>query len=129
MLKAVGVKSLDELIDKTVPAGIRLKSPLKLSEPMTEHEYLAHAQAIASLNKVYKSYIGQGYYGTLTPPVILRNIFENPGWYTAYTPYQAEISQGRLEALLNYQTMIMDLTKWKLPMRRCLMKELLPLKQ
>ncbi|MBK9190800.1 MAG: aminomethyl-transferring glycine dehydrogenase [Crocinitomicaceae bacterium] len=114
MLKAVGVKSLDELIDKTVPAGIRLKSPLKLSEPMTEHEYLAHAQAIASLNKVYKSYIGQGYYGTLTPPVILRNIFENPGWYTAYTPYQAEISQGRLEALLNYQTMIMDLTKMEI---------------
>jgi glycine dehydrogenase len=114
MLKAVGVKSLDELIDKTVPAGIRLKSPLNLADPMTEHEYLAHAQSIASLNKVYKSYIGQGYYGTLTPPVILRNIFENPGWYTAYTPYQAEISQGRLEALLNFQTMVMDLTKMEI---------------
>ncbi|MBI3136606.1 MAG: aminomethyl-transferring glycine dehydrogenase [Bacteroidetes bacterium] len=114
MLKAVGVNTIDELIDKTVPAGIRLKAPLKLSEPMTEHEYLAHARDLASQNKVYKSYIGQGYYGTLVPPVILRNVFENPGWYTAYTPYQAEISQGRLEALLNYQTLILDLTKMEI---------------
>jgi glycine dehydrogenase len=114
MLKAVGVATMDELIDKTVPSAIRLKSPLKLSETMGEHEYLEHAKELASKNKVNKSYIGQGYYGTLVPPVILRNVFENPGWYTAYTPYQAEISQGRLEALLNYQTMILDLTKMEI---------------
>lgn len=114
MLKAIGVNSVDELIDKTVPAGIRLKAPLKLSEPMSEHQYLDHIKQIGSKNKLFKTYIGQGYYGALTPPVILRNIFENPGWYTAYTPYQAEISQGRLEALLNFQTMILDLTKMEI---------------
>lgn len=114
MLKEVGVSTIDELIEKTVPAVIRLKQPLKLSAPMSEHEYLAHAKSLAAQNKVYKSYIGQGYYNTLVPPVILRNVFENPGWYTAYTPYQAEISQGRLEALLNYQTMILDLTKMEI---------------
>lgn len=114
MLSAVGVNSIDELIDKTVPANIRLKSPLKLSEPLNEHEYLAHIKELGAQNKVYKNYIGQGYYGSFVPPVILRNIFENPGWYTAYTPYQAEISQGRLEALLNFQTMILDLTKMEI---------------
>lgn len=114
MLKAVGVSSIDELIDKTVPAGIRLKAPLKIADAMTEHEYLAHVKTLADKNQVFKSYIGQGYFGTLVPPVILRNIFENPGWYTAYTPYQAEISQGRLEALLNYQTMVLDLTKMEI---------------
>ncbi|MBK7131087.1 MAG: aminomethyl-transferring glycine dehydrogenase [Crocinitomicaceae bacterium] len=114
MLKAIGVNSLDELIDKTVPAGIRLKAPLKIDSAMTEHEFLAHIKTIASKNKVFKSYLGQGYYNTLVPSVILRNVFENPGWYTAYTPYQAEISQGRLEALLNFQTMILDLTKMEI---------------
>jgi glycine dehydrogenase len=110
MLKAVGVTTVDELINKTVPQQIRLKSPLNLAPALTEHEYLAHIGEVANKNKVFKNFIGQGYYGTLVPPVNLRNIFENPGWYTAYTPYQAEISQGRLEALLNFQTMIMDLT-------------------
>lgn len=114
MLNAIGTSSIDELIDRTVPKAIRLKSPLKLSEPLTEHEYLANIKSIAGKNKVYKNYIGQGYYGSLVPPTILRNIFENPGWYTAYTPYQAEISQGRLEALLNFQTMIIDLTKMEM---------------
>src|SRR5688500_5371073 len=89
MLKAVGVSSIDELIDKTVPPSIRLKAPLKLAEPLNENEYLAHIKALSLENKVYKNYIGQGYYGSFVPPVILRNIFENPGWYTAYTPYQA----------------------------------------
>src|SRR5690606_27034503 len=84
--------------------------PLNLPAPRTEHEFLAEFKKIASRNKLYKSYIGTGYYNTITPPVILRNIFENPGWYTAYTPYQAEIAQGRLEALINYQTMVIDLT-------------------
>lgn len=110
MLKTIGVESLDQLIEQTIPDNIRLQSPLKLSKPMTESEALAHMRTIAAKNKVFKSFIGMGYYGTLTPPVILRNILENPGWYTAYTPYQAEIAQGRLEALLNFQTMVIDLT-------------------
>ncbi len=110
MLDTVGVKSLDELIDQTVPKSIRLEKPLNLPAPLTEHEYLAKAKMLASKNKPFRSFIGMGYYGTHTPSVILRNIFENPGWYTSYTPYQAEISQGRLEALLNFQTMVMDLT-------------------
>ena len=110
MLKTIGVSSLDELIDSTIPKAIRLKAPMRIDEPMSEFEYLRHIRDLASLNKVYKTYIGLGYYNTITPSVILRNIFENPGWYTAYTPYQAEIAQGRLEALLNYQTMVMDLT-------------------
>ncbi|HIP37497.1 MAG TPA: glycine dehydrogenase (aminomethyl-transferring) [Crocinitomix sp.] len=111
MLEVINVSSLDELIDKTVPSQIRLKSSLNIEESMTEQQYLEHIKELASKNKIYNTFIGQGYYGTLTPPVILRNIFENPGWYTAYTPYQAEISQGRLEALLNFQTMVLDLTK------------------
>lgn len=114
MLAEIGVSSMDELVDKTVPSQIRLKSGLDLEPAMSETEYLNHAKALASKNKVYNSYIGKGYYETIVPPVILRNIFENPGWYTAYTPYQAEISQGRLEALLNFQTMVLDLTKMEL---------------
>ncbi len=110
MLKTIGIDTLDALIDKTVPAAIRLKTPLKLPVAQTEFEYLDELKKIAAKNKIYKTYIGQGYYNTITPSVILRNIFENPGWYTQYTPYQAEISQGRLESLLNYQTMVCDLT-------------------
>jgi glycine dehydrogenase len=110
MMKAVGVKSLDELMDKTVPAGIRMEGDLDLPAPMSEAEYLQHIKEVSLKNKVFKSYIGQGYYDTLTPSVILRNVFENPAWYTQYTPYQAEISQGRLESLLNFQTMVSDLT-------------------
>jgi glycine dehydrogenase len=110
MLALLGVDSLDELIDKTVPASIRLKSPLKLDDPRSEQDVLSELREIASKNQVYRSFIGQGYYGTFTPPVIQRNILENPGWYTQYTPYQAEIAQGRLEALLNFQTMVADLT-------------------
>jgi glycine dehydrogenase len=110
MLKAIGLRSLDDLIERTIPASIRSKRPLSVPGPVSEHQYLAELKAIASLNKVCKSYIGQGYYDTIVPSVILRNVFENPGWYTQYTPYQAEISQGRLESLLNFQTMIADLT-------------------
>lgn len=110
MLETIGVGSMEELITKTIPNQIRLKKSLNLPTPLTETDYLKRAREIASKNKVFKSYIGQGYYGVTVPPVILRNIFENPGWYTQYTPYQAEISQGRLQALLNFQTMIMDLT-------------------
>ncbi len=110
MLKTIGVSSVDQLIDETIPAHIRLKQRMSLPEPLTEVELLALLSEVAAQNKLYKNFIGQGYYGTNTPLVVLRNIFENPGWYTAYTPYQAEIAQGRLEALLNYQTMIMDLT-------------------
>ena len=111
MLELIGAESLGELVDQTVPANIRLGGgPLKLPEALTESEAIAALQAVAAKNKVFKSFIGMGYYGTITPPVILRNILENPGWYTQYTPYQAEISQGRLEALLNFQTMVSDLT-------------------
>ncbi|WEN43097.1 Glycine dehydrogenase (decarboxylating) [Thauera sp. GDN1] len=110
MCAAVGVVDVDGLIAQTVPAGIRLESPLLLDCATPEHEALARLKAIAGRNVVKKSMIGQGYYGTHTPAVILRNVLENPGWYTAYTPYQAEISQGRLEALLNYQQMVIDLT-------------------
>lgn len=110
MLQTIGVSSLDELINRTVPDSIRIKQALGLPAPVSEFQYLSDLKQTASLNKVFKSYIGQGYYGTITPSVILRNIFENPGWYTQYTPYQAEISQGRLESLLNFQTMVSDLT-------------------
>jgi len=110
MLKAIGVDSLDQLIDETIPASIRLPKPLNIPVGLNEFEYLNHIKTLASKNKVFKSYIGMGYYNTITPGVILRNVFENPGWYTSYTPYQAEISQGRLEALLTYQTMVCDLT-------------------
>jgi glycine dehydrogenase len=110
MLKEIGVSSLDQLISETIPPSIRLKNDLDLPASKTEYSFLKELRKIASKNKIYNSYIGLGYYNTITPTVILRNVFENPGWYTAYTPYQAEISQGRLEALLNYQTMILDLT-------------------
>lgn len=111
MLAVVKAGSVDELIAQTVPANIRLKSPLNLPAAKSEFEFLKHFKKIASKNKLFKSYIGSGYYNTITPGVILRNIMENPGWYTAYTPYQAEIAQGRLEALINYQTMVIDLTQ------------------
>lgn len=110
MLKTIGYNSIDELIDKTIPKSIRLKEDFDLNEPLSEYEYTNNLRKIASKNKLYKSFIGQGYFGTIVPPVIQRNVLENPGWYTAYTPYQAEISQGRLEALLNFQTMVSDLT-------------------
>ena len=110
MLATVDCASLDQLIDQTIPADIRLREPLRLDGPLAEHEALAALRRIASQNQLYRSLIGTGYYDTITPPVILRNILENPGWYTQYTPYQAEISQGRLEALLNFQTMVADLT-------------------
>ena len=110
MLDVIGVSSIDELIDKTIPSSIRFKSPLNLEQGMNEFEFISHMKDLASKNKVYKSYIGMGYYNTITPGVLQRNILENPGWYTAYTPYQAEISQGRLEALFNFQTTVCSLT-------------------
>ncbi|NCA74924.1 MAG: glycine dehydrogenase (aminomethyl-transferring) [Alphaproteobacteria bacterium] len=110
MLEKTGVTSLDQLIEQTVPSAIRMKEPLQLPEGMNEFQYLNHIRSLGSKNKIFKNFIGQGYSETIVPAVILRNILENPGWYTAYTPYQAEISQGRLEALLNFQTMICDLT-------------------
>ncbi|MBY0579917.1 MAG: aminomethyl-transferring glycine dehydrogenase [Burkholderiales bacterium] len=110
MLKKIDAQSLDHLIDQTIPAAIRLKKPLNLPEGLSEYAYLSHLRGVAAKNRLYRTYIGLGYYGTVLPPVIQRNILENPGWYTAYTPYQAEIAQGRLEALLNFQTMVSDLT-------------------
>lgn len=114
MVTDCGFNSLDELIDKTIPSDIRLKNNLNLEEALSEYEFITRLKKIASKNKVYKSYIGMGYYPTILPAVIQRNIFENPGWYTQYTPYQAEIAQGRLEALLNFQTVITDLTGFKI---------------
>ena len=110
MLAAVGHDSLDALTDAIVPASIKSAGPLALPDAMSEVDALAKIRAIASKNQVFRSFIGQGYYGTHTPNVILRNILENPAWYTAYTPYQAEISQGRMEALINFQTMCAELT-------------------
>ncbi len=110
MLETVGVKDLEELMYQTIPDDIRLKKELELPKAMSEHEFLGHVQKLSEKNKIFKTYIGLGYHNTLTPSVIKRNILENPGWYTAYTPYQAEIAQGRLEALLNFQTMVTDLT-------------------
>src|SRR6201993_3319419 len=110
MLRDVGFDSLGALIDATVPKDIRLKRGLSLPEAKSEGEALAELRAIAQKNKIARSFIGTGYYDCITPPVIQRNILENPGWYTAYTPYQAEIAQGRLEALLNFQTLVVDLT-------------------
>jgi glycine dehydrogenase len=110
MMEVIGVQSIDTLINQTVPANIRLKASLKLPKAVSESQFLKEFKAIANKNEIFKSYIGMGYHDTIVPPVILRNIFENPAWYTAYTPYQAEIAQGRLEMLLNYQTMIVDLT-------------------
>ncbi|MBE2231010.1 MAG: aminomethyl-transferring glycine dehydrogenase [Chitinophagaceae bacterium] len=110
MLRTIGDSQFSELIEQTVPKGIRMEKALRVPAAMTENEYLKHIREVSQKNQLFKNYIGQGYYGTITPSVILRNIFENPGWYTQYTPYQAEISQGRLESLLNYQTMVSDLT-------------------
>lgn len=117
MLEKIGVKSLDELIDRTIPTNIRLKEPLQLEPAMTEREFAEHIGKLAALNQPFKTYIGAGWYDTVTPAVIQRNVFENPVWYTSYTPYQAEISQGRLEALLNFQTVISDLTG--MPLANC----------
>jgi len=110
MLKKIGVASIDELINQTVPPQIRLKQPLRIAPAMSEYQYAKHLKALGKKNKVFRSYIGMGYYNNVLPAVIQRNVLENPGWYTAYTPYQAEIAQGRLEAILNFQTMVMDLT-------------------
>ncbi len=117
MLRKIGVSSLDELIDKTIPSNIRLDKPLDLPEPMTEYEFAGHIAQLASKNKLYTTYIGMGWYGTITPAVIQRNVFENPVWYTSYTPYQTEVSQGRLEALMNFQTAVCDLTG--MPLANC----------
>ena len=114
MLEVIGVDSLDQLIGETVPGDILLKAPMDLDPPMTEYEYLQHIHQLSRENEIFKSYIGLGYHACITPSVIKRNILENPGWYTAYTPYQAEIAQGRLEALLNYQTMVCELTGMEL---------------
>jgi glycine dehydrogenase len=114
MLATIKANSLEDLINETVPDNIRLKNPLDLEPAMSEYQYLAHIKELSEKNKVFKSYIGLGYHEAIVPSVIQRNILENPGWYTAYTPYQAEIAQGRLEALLNYQTMICDLTGMEL---------------
>lgn len=117
MLRKIGVSSLDELIDKTIPSNIRLDKPLDLPEPMTEYEFAGHIAQLASKNKLYTTYIGMGWYGTITSAVIQRNVFENPVWYTSYTPYQTEVSQGRLEALMNFQTAVCDLTG--MPLANC----------
>ncbi|MBS3806405.1 MAG: aminomethyl-transferring glycine dehydrogenase [Bacteroidales bacterium] len=114
MLKKIGVGSMKELIDQTIPQSIQLDKPLEMDPPMSEYEYFNHIREIASKNKLYRSFIGKGYYDTILPSVIQRNILENPGWYTSYTPYQAEISQGRLEALLNFQTVVMEMTGMEL---------------
>ena len=110
MLAAVGAASLDALVDEAIPASIRLTAPLDLPPAESEHQYLDRLGGLARRNKTFRSYLGLGYYDTITPSVILRMVMENPGWYTPYTPYQAEIAQGRLESLLNFQTMVADLT-------------------
>ncbi len=110
MLKAIGIESSDKLIDQTIPPSIRLKKDMDLPQGLNEYEYIGHLKSLGAKNKLYRTFIGMGYYNTIMPGVIQRNILENPGWYTAYTPYQAEISQGRLEALLNFQTVVTDLT-------------------
>lgn len=110
MLEAINAVSLDALISETVPANIRLEQPMTLAEAKSEADMLATMKQFAEQNQVKRTFIGQGYYNTFTPNVILRNVLENPGWYTAYTPYQPEISQGRLESLLNFQQMVIDLT-------------------
>ena len=117
MLNKVNADSLDELIDQTLPESLRLDAPLNLPEGMNEYEYIQHLKELGAKNKLFKTYIGMGYYNTILPAVIQRNVLENPGWYTSYTPYQAEISQGRLEALLNFQTMVSDLSA--MPLSNC----------
>ena len=110
MLKTIGASSLDALVDEAIPANIRLPQPLNLPAGVSEHAYLTDLRRLAARNHVVRSFIGLGYYDCITPSVILRNVLENPGWYTPYTPYQAEIAQGRLEGLLTFQTMVSDLT-------------------
>ncbi|MBP1647555.1 MAG: glycine dehydrogenase, partial [Bacteroidetes bacterium] len=110
MLQVLGYLSLDAFVNDVVPRSIRQAQPLTTGEPVGEYDLLIRLREIAAHNKVWRSFIGMGYHDTVTPPVILRNILENPGWYTAYTPYQAEVAQGRLEALLNFQTMVAELT-------------------
>src|SRR4051794_25881308 len=110
MLAVIGASSLDSLIDEAVPGRIRLDRPLDIPEGRSEYEFLQDLRGLAARNQIFRSFIGLGYYDTITPSVILRNVLENPGWYTPYTPYQAEIAQGRLESLLNFQTMVRDLT-------------------
>ncbi|MFO7525122.1 MAG: glycine dehydrogenase (aminomethyl-transferring), partial [Ignavibacteriaceae bacterium] len=110
MANFCGVETVEELIDQTIPGKIRLRKDIELEPALSEVEFINLMNKIAKKNKVYKSYIGMGYYPTVLPQVIQRNVLENPGWYTQYTPYQAEIAQGRLEALLNFQTMVLDLT-------------------
>jgi len=129
MLQTIDVKNLDELIAQTIPSTILLEKPIELPEALTERQYAEHIAEIASKNKLFTSYIGQGWYDTCTPAVIQRNVFENASWYTSYTPYQAEISQGRLEALLNFQTAVCDFTECLWRMLRCWMKPLPELKQ
>ena len=114
MLKTLGFSNLGEMVSKIVPENIRFKDDLGIGAPMSERQVMARLRTMADKNKVLKSYIGVGYYDCVVPPVIQRNILENPGWYTQYTPYQAEIAQGRLEALLNFQTMVGDLTGFEL---------------
>ena len=114
MLKSIGYTGMDEFIEAVIPSNILEKKNISIGEQRTEEEVLEELRNIATKNKVYKSFIGQGHYNTHTPKVILRNVFENPGWYTSYTPYQPEISQGRLEALINFQTMVTDLTGMQL---------------
>ena len=114
MLSVLGLESLEDLLTSTVPRSILLDGPLPLPGPRTTDDVLGELRGIAAKNRARTSLIGQGYYGTATPPVVLRNVLESPGWYTAYTPYQPEISQGRLEALLNFQTMITELTGYEL---------------
>ena len=117
MLKVIGVKSVDELIEQTVPASIRLQELLDLPAPLTEDEFLARIRAVAAKNKLYRSFIGQGYYDTISPAVIIRNILENPAWYTSYTPYQTEFAQGRRKALMKYQTAVC--TRTAMPLANC----------
>ena len=117
MLESIALSSMEELVDQTIPSDIRLTAPLSLPKALSEQEYAEEIGRIASLNSIYTSYIGMGWYDTVTPAVIYRNVFENPVWYTSYTPYQAEISQGRLEALLNFQTVVSELTA--LPLSNC----------
>ena len=121
MLKLLGVQSEAELISQIIPEEIRLNQPLELDEPVTEQQHLLDMNVLASKNQLWKTYIGRGWYDTATPAVITRNVLENPVWYTSYTPYQAEVSQGRLEALFVFQTMISDLTG--LPLANCSLLE------
>jgi glycine dehydrogenase len=118
MLKFLGINSVEALIDQTIPADIRLPEPLSLPAPLSEQEYAEEIAQITSRNQVFASYIGMGWYDTITPAVIYRNVFENPVWYTSYTPYQAEISQGRLEALLNFQTALSSMRPLLPPKRQ-----------